>query len=176
MNITPALPPCHRLPHSEGLPLRPEGLKRQPERRAGDNLEKTGRTCRRHRRGAAAVEFAVVAPVFVLLVFGMIEFGRMVMVQQMLTNAAREGARLGVIEGNTTADVQNRVDDYLEAANITGATVTVTTLPPSGTDTGDRISVTVSIPFGQVSWLPTPMYLGGESLASTAIMRAEEIE
>jgi Flp pilus assembly protein TadG len=117
-----------------------------------------------------------VAPVFVLLVFGMIEFGRMVMVQQMLTNAAREGARLGVIEGNTPTDVETRVDNYLAAANITGATVTVTTLPASGSDTGDRISVTVSIPFGQVSWLPTPMYLGTTSLASTAIMRVEEIE
>lgn len=122
------------------------------------------------------MEFAVVAPVFVLLVFGMIEFGRMVMVQQMLTNAAREGARLGVIEGNTSSDVETRVDNYLAAANITGATVTVATLPASGSDTGDRISVTVSIPFGQVSWLPTPMYLGGTSLASTAIMRVEEAE
>ncbi|HRX81016.1 MAG TPA: TadE/TadG family type IV pilus assembly protein, partial [Pirellulaceae bacterium] len=40
----------------------------------------------RKQRGAAAVEFAVVAPIFVLLLFGMIEYGRMVMVQQMLTN------------------------------------------------------------------------------------------
>jgi Flp pilus assembly protein TadG len=169
MNDMPALPSPQRPPHSNGLHSQPQG-------RGRFKVEKTGRTCRRHRRGAAAVEFAVVAPIFVLLVFGMIEFGRMVMVQQMLTNAAREGARLGVIEGNTSTDVENRVDEYLAAASITGATVTVTTLPASGDDTGDRISVTVSIPFSQVSWLPTPMYLGGESLASTAIMRAEEIE
>lgn len=47
----------------------------------------------RKQRGAAAVEFAAVAPIFVLLLFGMLEFGRMVMVQQILTNATREGAR-----------------------------------------------------------------------------------
>ena len=166
MITVPASSSCQR-------PLPMEG---RTGSRRGFKLEKPYQSCRRQRRGAAAVEFAVVAPVFVLLVFGMIEFGRMVMVQQMLTNAAREGARLGVIEGNTATDVETRVDNYLAAANITGATVTVTTLPASGSDTGDRISVTVSIPFGQVSWLPTPMYLGGESLASTAIMRAEEIE
>lgn len=53
------------------------------------------KVCRsfRKQRGAAAVKFAASAPVFVLLLFGMIEFGRMVMVQQMLTNATREGAR-----------------------------------------------------------------------------------
>ena len=122
------------------------------------------------------MEFAVVAPVFILLVFGMIEFGRMVMVQQMLTNAAREGARLGIIEGNDTTAVQTRVNDYLAAAKISGATVTVATLEPTGTDTGDRVSVTVSIPFGQVSWLPTHMYLNGRTLSSTAIMRSETIE
>ena len=50
---------------------------------------------RKNRLAAAAVEFAVVAPVFLLLVFGMIEYGRMVMVYQILTNASREGARVG---------------------------------------------------------------------------------
>jgi len=169
MNTMPALTRCQQ-------PLPAEGLSERPGRQPGFKLEKARHACRRQRRGAAAVEFAVVAPVFVLLVFGMIEFGRMVMVQQMLTNAAREGARLGVIEGNTSNDVETRVDNYLAAANITGATVGVATLPASGSDTGDRISVTVSIPFGQVSWLPTPMYLGGTSLASTAIMRVEETE
>ncbi len=53
-------------------------------------VENLCRSCRRNRRGAAAVEFAIVAPVFFLLVFGMIEYGRMVMVQQVITNASRE--------------------------------------------------------------------------------------
>ena len=68
-------------------------------------LEKVCRLCRKRRRGAAAVEFAVVAPVFFILIFGMIEFGRMVMVQQVITNASREGARLSVLDGTTATDV-----------------------------------------------------------------------
>ncbi len=47
------------------------------------------------RRGAAIVEFAVIAPLLFFLIFGMIEFGRVIMVMQVMTNATREGARLG---------------------------------------------------------------------------------
>ena len=50
------------------------------------------------RRGATIVEFALVAPLLFLVVIGMVEFGRMVMVQQILTNASREGARQGILE------------------------------------------------------------------------------
>ena len=50
-------------------------------------VENFFQSCRRNRRGTAAVEFALVAPVFFLLVFGMIEYGRMVMVQHVITNA-----------------------------------------------------------------------------------------
>lgn len=139
-------------------------------------LEKQRGACRRERQGTAAVEFAIVAPVFLLLVFAIVEYGRMVMVEQTLTNAAREGARLGIIDGSSTANVEARVANYLQAAKLTGHTTTVATLPPEGSDTGDRISVTVSIPYSQVSWLPVPMYLGGSTLSSTAVMRRESLE
>jgi Flp pilus assembly protein TadG len=103
----------------------------------------------------------------------MIEFGRMVMVQQLITNASREGARLGVIDGTTTQEIIDRVADYLEEGQIAGQSVTVATLPPEGSDSGDRVAVTVSIPFSQVSWLPTPMFLSGTTLSSTTTMRQE---
>ena len=72
----------------------------------GWKLDKPCRSYRKKRRGAAAVEFAVVAPIFLLLVFGMIEYGRMVMVQQVLTNASREGARVAVLDGSTAQQVR----------------------------------------------------------------------
>src|SRR5687768_2436293 len=78
-------------------------------RAAADKLERPCRLYRRNRRATAAVEFAIVAPVFLLLVFGMIEYGRMVMVQQIITNASREGARTAVLDGATTAGVQSAV-------------------------------------------------------------------
>jgi Flp pilus assembly protein TadG len=138
-----------------------------------DKLQRSCRLFRRYRRAAAAVEFAVVAPVFLLLVFGMIEYGRMVMVYQVITNASREGARTAVLDGATTTSVTTAVNSYLTAGAVSGATVTVSPNPPSGAQYGDPVTVTVSIPFSQVSWLPSPMYLGSRTLSAATVMRRE---
>jgi Flp pilus assembly protein TadG len=127
------------------------------------------------RRGASVVEFAIVAPLFFLLVFGMIEFGRMVMVQQVLTNASREGARRAVLSGVSDADVETTVEDYLANASISGATVTIATQAPTPPDTAEARVVTVTIPFSQVSWLPTPIFLGSNTLSASTTMRRETI-
>jgi Flp pilus assembly protein TadG len=139
-------------------------------------LEKVCRTCRKNRRGAAVVEFAVVAPIFFLLVFGLIEFGRVVMVQQLLTNASREGARLGVLSDSTSSQVQSRVVSYLSGANITIATSNVNVVYASDSSSGESVTVTVSVPFNQVSWLPTPMFLSGYTLSASSGMRRESVD
>ena len=107
------------------------------------------------------------------MVFGMIEYGRVVMVYQILTNASREGARAAVLDSATTGSVTTSVNAYLNLAMLTGATVTVAPNPPSNAEYGDPDTVTVSVPFNQVSWLPSPMYLGGKTLISTTVMRRE---
>jgi Flp pilus assembly protein TadG len=135
-------------------------------------LEQLYRSSRK-KRGAAVVEFAVVAPLFILLVFGMIEFGRMVMVQQILTNATREGARQAVLDGSTKADVEEVVNAYLSSTSINSATITVSPDLPTTAAAGDPVVVTVSVPFSQVSWLPSPIYLGSTTLTSTSVMRRE---
>jgi Flp pilus assembly protein TadG len=139
------------------------------------NFEKCGKSLRNKRRGAAAVEFAIVLPVFVILVFGMIEYGRMVMVQQVITNASREGARSAVLDGATTSSVQSAVGTYLTNAQISGGSTAVNPSPSSAAS-GDPITVTVSIPFTAVSWLPSPMYLGGKTLSASTTMRRESVE
>ena len=142
-----------------------------PRRRL--TLNRMARPIRVNRSGAAVVEFAVVAPVFILLVFGMIEFGRMVMVQQVLTNASREGARLAVLDGVTVSDVEASVETFLAASAVSGATIAVDPDPLSDANLGDPVTVTVSVPFGSVSWLPVPMYIGGQTLTATSVMRRE---
>jgi Flp pilus assembly protein TadG len=136
-------------------------------------LEKVCRICRKYRRGAAVVEFAFVAPLFVMLVFGMIEFGRLVMVQQLLTNATREGARLGVLSETTDTDIKSKVVTYLGSSSITIATSNVSVSYP---DSGEAVAVTVSVPFNQVSWLPSPMFLSGYTLNAGSTMRRENVQ
>lgn len=142
-------------------------------------LEKDCRPCRRNRQGAAAVEFAIVAPVFFMMVFGMIEFGRAIMVQQVLTNASREGARVGVLDSATPTRTQviSTVTTSLQAAGITGATITVTPTEPTSAGYGDPVTVAVSIPFSSVSWLPAPWFLGGDTqLRASTVMRRETVQ
>lgn len=148
---------CERIFRSEGV----------------GGLEKVYRSCRKKRLGVAAVEFAVVAPLFFLLLLGMIEIGRMVMVQQVITNASREGARIAILDGTTTTDVMNAVETYLSSGGVRNATVTITPDPPSQAGYDEPVTVTVRVPFSQVSWLPTPMFLGGVELAAVTTMRRE---
>jgi Flp pilus assembly protein TadG len=130
------------------------------------------------RRGAAVVEFAVVAPVFFLLVFGMIEFGRMVMVQQVITNASREGARRAVLDGATSQEVTAAVNDYLQTAGINGDSlvITVTPNPPSNAGFGEPVTVDVTVPFSEVSWIPSPMFIGDTPMTATTVMRRESVQ
>ena len=121
-----------------------------------------GRT-RRHR-GVAAVEFALVAPVFLLLMFALIEMARMMMVEQSLTNAAREGCRTAVLATTTnSSDVESAVRDYLRSvtSNAHNADKVRVTTPTglSGTPSGADVTVAVEVNYTDVSWLPLG-YLG----------------
>lgn len=133
---------------------------------------------RRKRRGAAVVEFAIVAPLFFLLIFGMIEYGRMVMVQQVITNASREGARRAVLDGATAAEVQTTVNNYLTSAGIDSNPEYVTLDPADPGAAGYRQAVTVSVtvPFSDVSWIPAPLYLGGTDLSASTVMSKESVQ
>lgn len=115
------------------------------------------------RSGVAAVEFALVAPIFFLLVFGVIEFGRMMMVQQSLTNAAREGSRVAILPTTKNgSDVESRIRDYLQSvmANANSGEVRVTVPGNLGTVTsGATLTVSVEVDYLDVSWVPLG-YLG----------------
>ncbi|WP_315858849.1 TadE/TadG family type IV pilus assembly protein [Blastopirellula sediminis] len=141
-------------------------------------LHRPCRLYRSYRTGAAVVEFAIVAPLFFLLVFGMIEYGRMVMVQQVITNASREGARRAVLDGATTTEVVAAVEEFLNQASVSGPNleIRVSPDPPSSAENGDPVGVTVIVPFSDVSWIPSPMYLGGTTLEAKTVMRREGIK
>ena len=127
------------------------------------------------RNGAAAVEFALVAPLFIMLTFGMIEAGRMILVQQLLTNATREGARRAVLAGATESAVKAYVADYLNNTSVPVSESDVDVSPvPEAALANDSITVTVTVPYANISWLPTPAFAGGLStMSAAATMRYE---
>jgi Flp pilus assembly protein TadG len=128
---------------------------------------------RKRRRGAAAVEFAIVAPVFILFVLGIVEYGRAMMVQQLLTNATREGARRAVVQGVTAAEATGIVEAMLSNAGVTGAQVTVTPTSLTAVGHGSPLTVSASVLYDDVNWLPVPKFLGGKNLTAQAAMRRE---
>lgn len=109
------------------------------------------------RRGVAAVEFAVVAPLFLLLLAGIIEFGQAFRIEHAISNACRRGARSAVVDGATSTaiinDLKAQCADNL-GVNEADVTVVVEVNGDSSVDLSqsveeDEISVTVSIPFSK---------------------------
>jgi Flp pilus assembly protein TadG len=107
-------------------------------------------------RGVAAVEMALVLPVFLTVLLGTLEATRLGTATQQLTNAAREACRVAVLPGSTQNDVQQRVNAVLSGSGITPPSVTPTPVNWSIASQGTPISVTLQIPFDQVSWLNSP--------------------
>ncbi len=140
-------------------------------------------TRRRGERGAELIEFAIAFPLLFLLVAAIVDFGFMFRSWEAVTNAAREGARLSVLNGYSTTDVQNRVMSYLAVSGLkkTAPAVVVTVTPGTVTlASGAVISVkTVSVhypwpfPFiGQAAQLIGASW-GSISLKANASMRVE---
>ena len=136
------------------------------------------RNYRSKRKGAATIEMAFVAPVIFLLVFGSIEFSRMMMVRQALTNAAREGCRNACLA--TTSDkarpiavVRETLQGVLsdtESESVLRVSVTpdFTVIPSSGT----IVTITVEVDCADVSFLP-PMFFSDATLSATSSMKRE---
>jgi Flp pilus assembly protein TadG len=140
-----------------------------------------GQTRKRGRgeRGAAAVEFALVAPLLFALVFGIIDFGWAINRYAVISNAAREGVRMASI-GSAGTDVSSAVTAALSDIGGDGTTtVTVTCEKPDLTSCayasavpGDTAIVTVEY---RVGWL-TPvgsMFAGDMTLRKASRMRIE---
>jgi Flp pilus assembly protein TadG len=129
------------------------------------------------RRGTAAVELAVVAPLVVGLLVGLLEVGRLVQANQIVSNAAREGARKASTGINSYSDVQTAVANYLTNAGITnqsGLTVTVYDVTqgnsgpqfnPSTATKLDQLQITVTLPASNVQ-LPLISMFGTNNVIS----------
>ncbi len=119
---------------------------------------------------------ALIAPVFLSLVMGIIESSRLGMVAQLLTTAAREGCRVAVLNGMTQTDVQNRISAVLTGSGISVGTVTPTCPSPYAWDSspgGTPITVSLTVPYVNVSWLPVPYFLNDANVTSSATMSSE---
>lgn len=107
---------------------------------------------RRRRSGAAAVEFALTAVILLLLLFGAFEFCRYLMVRQVLTAAAREGARYALVH-STDSNVDTvsiaRVRQTMAGVDRTAFGTPATVAVYAANNTGVSIGATADAKFGQ---------------------------
>jgi Flp pilus assembly protein TadG len=129
------------------------------------------------RRGAAAVEFALLSPLIIALLLGVWEVGRLIQVNQILSNAAREGGRQASTGLLTDAQVQTAVLQYLQRAGLptANATVTVTDLTNGSADATaatqlDQLQVRVTIPTADVKWVALSLITNPSSTLSATVV------
>lgn len=122
----------------------------------------------KQQQGQSLVEFALLVPMLVVILFGTVEFGRLWMTMNVLTGAAREGARVAAVTAPNTAQVQTAVNNVLTGANITGATVTV-----AGPNAANSVTVTVRINYRVLTGTIIPGMSSTLQLTRTASMRWE---
>lgn len=132
----------------------------------GDNREK----------GAAALEFAVILPLLLLVVFGIMEFGIILYNQAVMTNACREGARAGIVAKapNVTAEeITAIVNDRLDNLIISGSGVPAITIVPAdtaGAVFGDDLEVAAFLDHeflllpGFIPGLPQPLQMAAKTV------------
>src|SRR5262245_21138010 len=115
------------------------------EKGAADDIPARSSRHKAGDRGATAIEFALLFPLLMLIVFGIIDFGRVLNAQITLTQAAREGARLDAL-GLPNVDSRTQA----AATGISPVSVTVTACPPGAAPAADAV-VNVSYQFSFVT-------------------------
>lgn len=135
----------------------------------------------KRERGAALLETALVLPMVLLVAVGIFEFGRAYQTWQVLTNAAREGARVAVLPGATAGTITARAKSYMESGQLSeagGATVAVTavTLDLGGGISAAASRVTVDYPFQFIVLQPIArLVVAGSTAGAPLTMRATAV-
>ncbi|MGA7272470.1 MAG: TadE/TadG family type IV pilus assembly protein [Acidimicrobiia bacterium] len=119
--------------------------------------------------GASLVEFALVAPLLFMLLFGMVEFGWAFAQNLDIKHITREVGRLATVDG-TTADIVSRAcgGDIVRPSNVTAITRT------GGDETDDTATVTVSATLEQITGMFNWAFGSGGTISSTVEIRLEQ--
>ncbi|MCA9135763.1 MAG: pilus assembly protein [Planctomycetales bacterium] len=129
------------------------------------------RLTRQRRRGAAAVEFAICANIFFILIFTCMEFARMNMIRNLAQDAAYFAARSAMVPGATSAEAEAVAHEVMGMMTTTGYEVNVDPLDANS----PAVVVTVTVDFDQIA-LFAPMFLPNATIESTAVIKTERYD
>jgi Flp pilus assembly protein TadG len=127
------------------------------------------------RRGAAAVEFALTAPILFILVLGAVEFSRANMLVHTASIAATEAARRSIVAGATASDVRLKALDELDNVGIVDATVDVA--PATIVDDTSQVTVNLTVPVTMRNGYGlSRVFLGKQVFKSVTLQREGKTE
>ncbi len=125
---------------------------------------------RSNRRGATVVEFALVVPLFITLLFAALEFGRFVILRNTAQNAAYEGARVAMLHGSSAAAGAKAAVDLMRTVGASNVRARVR--PRVINDNTPEVKVTVTVPFDSNAYLP-PIFARGVKVTGTCTLATE---
>jgi Flp pilus assembly protein TadG len=125
----------------------------------------------KEQRGQSLTEFAIIAPVLLLLVFGIVDLGRFLYEYLHLQMASQEAVRLGGF-GRTDAEIESFARSYTGESDPAALKVTVTP-PDTGRDSGDYVTVTLEAPFEFVTPLAADIIPGFGGVTAKSTIRVE---
>jgi Flp pilus assembly protein TadG len=131
-------------------------------------------------RGSSQIEFAFIAVMFIIVLLGIVEMGRMVLVYTSVANAARVGARYAIVHGadrtgtgvdgpsgtGSTTQVETVVKNFARAGLLDTTKLTITVTYPNGNGPGKKVDVTVTYPYDPL--VPYYSSLLGKTVGSTS--------
>lgn len=133
----------------------------------------------RNKKGAAAVEFGLILPLLLIVVFGTIEFGLILYDQAMITNASREGARAGIVfkePAVPTDEIKSVAEGYLTSHMISLGSPGAVSTSISGDCSAPDTDITVDVSY-TYNFLVLPNFVtdltGPITLNAESVMRCE---
>jgi Flp pilus assembly protein TadG len=164
-----------------------DGRARSRDRRAWrparcELLRLSGRRCVRNESGQALVEFALVLPLLLLLLLGILDFSRAMNYYNDLTQLAAEGARAAAVSQNpdgtgaSLTSIQSQIKAQATAKEMTNNPTFQVCIPPAGfpTKIGLPVKVTASMNFQLIPFIGSKVGLGTITLSSSTTMRTEQ--
>lgn len=128
-------------------------------------------------RGAVAAEFALLLPVLLMILFGIIEFGMIMYSREVVTNAAREGARAGIVQGppkRTVGEIVAIANNYLTGTGINSVNVTFT-VTGAGLVNPNSLTVQATYPYNfLVPYLPMVVGIPSPLTIQTQVVMRHE--
>jgi Flp pilus assembly protein TadG len=132
----------------------------------------------RSQRGNALIETAIKLPILLLVSVSIFEFGRAYQTWEVMTNAAREGARIAVLDGTTDSDVRARVNQYLDIGGLStqpdGNITVLRNVPLTSTSTASQVQI--DYPFAFMVLNPVAqLVVSGSTVGAPITMHASAL-